>query len=192
MLTGRGKRLYVVEVHDVKSKFDLNKVGYNINFDAKDEQIVIKGRNVCCQQDSERTVCMVFPTIVSIRVITKLPNSEQSYKGKVKTHNYINRQISQQPENCENRNDPDLVQSFLKKWWVELDFKAPTDSRTIILVISPLTSLIDHQMSTLQKRNLRCAKLSTISDIEKDTIKCIRIALGLLCYLFIYLFSPFC
>ena len=27
-----------------------------------------------------------------IRVITKLPNSEQSYKGKVKTHYYINRQ----------------------------------------------------------------------------------------------------
>jgi hypothetical protein len=32
--------------------------------------------------------------------------------------------ISQQPENCENRNDPDLVQAFLKKWWVESDFKA--------------------------------------------------------------------
>jgi hypothetical protein len=29
---------------------------------------------------------------LEIRVITKLPNSEQSYKGKVKTHNYINRQ----------------------------------------------------------------------------------------------------
>jgi hypothetical protein len=27
-----------------------------------------------------------------IRVITKLPNSEQYYKGKVKTHKYINRQ----------------------------------------------------------------------------------------------------
>ena len=27
-----------------------------------------------------------------IRVITKLPNSEQSDKGKVKTHKYINRQ----------------------------------------------------------------------------------------------------
>ena len=27
-----------------------------------------------------------------IKVITKLPNSEQSYKGKVKPHNYINRQ----------------------------------------------------------------------------------------------------
>ena len=30
--------------------------------------------------------------------------------------------ISQQPENCENRNDPDFVQAFLKKWWVESDF----------------------------------------------------------------------
>ena len=28
----------------------------------------------------------------TIKVITKLPNSEESYKGKVKTHNYINRQ----------------------------------------------------------------------------------------------------
>jgi hypothetical protein len=27
-----------------------------------------------------------------IRVIIKLPNSEQSYKGKVKTHKYMNRQ----------------------------------------------------------------------------------------------------
>jgi hypothetical protein len=27
-----------------------------------------------------------------IRLITKLPNSEQSSKGKVKTHKYINRQ----------------------------------------------------------------------------------------------------
>ena len=25
----------------------------------------------------------------------------------------------------ENRNDPDLVQAFLKKWLVELDFKVP-------------------------------------------------------------------
>jgi hypothetical protein len=31
-------------------------------------------------------------TKLNIKVITKLPNSEQSYKGKVKTHNYINRQ----------------------------------------------------------------------------------------------------
>jgi hypothetical protein len=30
--------------------------------------------------------------LCQIRVITKLLNSEQSYKGKVKTHKYINRQ----------------------------------------------------------------------------------------------------
>ena len=30
--------------------------------------------------------------MLRIKVITKLPNSELSYKGKVKTHNYINRQ----------------------------------------------------------------------------------------------------
>ena len=53
--------------------------------------------------------------VTTIRVITKLPNSEQSYKGKVKTHNYINRQNQSTTENCENRNDPDLVQAFLKK-----------------------------------------------------------------------------
>jgi hypothetical protein len=29
---------------------------------------------------------------LQIKVITKLPNSELSYKGKVKNHNYINRQ----------------------------------------------------------------------------------------------------
>ena len=33
-----------------------------------------------------------------IKVITKLPNSEQSYIGKVTTHNYINRQNQ---ETCE-------------------------------------------------------------------------------------------
>jgi hypothetical protein len=39
--------------------------------------------------------------------------------------------ISQQPKNCENHNDPDLVQAFLKKWWVESDFKAPTLSLSL-------------------------------------------------------------
>ena len=52
-------------------------------------------------------------------------NSEQSYKGKVKTHKYIHRQKQSTTGNCENRNDSDLVQAFLKKWWVESDFKAP-------------------------------------------------------------------
>ena len=39
-----------------------------------------------------KTVFSKYIFQLFIRVITKLPNSEQSYKGKVKTHNYINRQ----------------------------------------------------------------------------------------------------
>jgi hypothetical protein len=34
-------------------------------------------------------------------------------------HAALTDKISQQQENCENRNDPELVQAFLKKWWVE-------------------------------------------------------------------------
>ena len=37
-------------------------------------------------------------------------------------------------ENCENRNDPDLVQAFLKKWWVESDFKVSKFPAVIITV----------------------------------------------------------
>jgi hypothetical protein len=36
--------------------------------------------------------CWPYKHTSNIKVITKLPNSEQSYKGKVKTHYYINRQ----------------------------------------------------------------------------------------------------
>jgi hypothetical protein len=53
-------------------------------------------------------------------------------KGKPKLISIQTDKISQQPENCENRNDPDLVQAFLKKWWVESDFKV--GSACIVLV----------------------------------------------------------
>jgi hypothetical protein len=46
-------------------------------------------------------------------------------KYSIQIRNRHTDKISQQPENCENRNDPDLVQAFLKKWWIESDFKAP-------------------------------------------------------------------
>jgi hypothetical protein len=46
---------------------------------------------------------------LEIRVITKLPNS----KSKSKLTNIQTDKISQQPENCENRNDPDLVTRFI-------------------------------------------------------------------------------
>ena len=50
------------------------------------------------QKHKNPTQCALDTTISKqtqitlIKVITKLPNSEQSYKGKVKTNNYINRQ----------------------------------------------------------------------------------------------------
>jgi hypothetical protein len=43
-----------------------------------------------CRNTQKNVYIFIF--LQEIRVITKLPNSEQSYKGKVKTHNYINRQ----------------------------------------------------------------------------------------------------
>jgi len=52
-------------------------------------------------------------------IITKLPNTEQSYKVKGKTHKSTNRQNQSTTENWENRNGPDLVQAYPKKWWVE-------------------------------------------------------------------------
>jgi hypothetical protein len=57
----------------------------------------------------------------------------------MENHKYINRQNQSTPENCENRNDPDLVQAFLKKWWVESDFKAPNLPLSIRLKGSAVT-----------------------------------------------------
>jgi hypothetical protein len=59
--------------------------------------------------------------VEEIRVITKLPYSEQSSKGKVKTPKYLNRQNQSTTGKLGKRNDPDLVQAFPKKWWVESD-----------------------------------------------------------------------
>jgi hypothetical protein len=42
--------------------------------------------------------------------------------------------ISQQPENCENHNDPDLVQAFLKKWWVESEYDKYGNLSVILLL----------------------------------------------------------
>ena len=44
------------------------------------------------EQDEYKALASVLQGNEIKPVITKLPNSEQSYKGKVKTHNYINRQ----------------------------------------------------------------------------------------------------
>jgi hypothetical protein len=52
-------------------------------------------------------------------------------KGKAKLISQQTDKISQQPENWENRNGPDLVQAFPKKSWVESDFTAPLFCRNV-------------------------------------------------------------
>ena len=51
-----------------------------------------------------------------IKVITKLPNSEQSYKGKVKTHNYINRQSQSTTGKLWNNSSLGHVAPFEHTW----------------------------------------------------------------------------
>ena len=77
-----------------------------------------------------------FAIFYWIRVITNLPNSKQSYKGKIKTRNYTNRQNQSTTGKLWKRNDLDLVQAFLKKWWVESDFKVPNLSLSLQLKVS--------------------------------------------------------
>ena len=107
------------------------------------------------------TICQVFlgggnrSTQRKSPIYRTLLNSEQSYKGKVKTHKNINRQISQKPENCENRNDPDLVQAFLKKWWLESDFKAPNLPLSLRLKVSSCHyNSIYNNIGTKQEKQL--------------------------------------
>ena len=68
---------------------------------------------------------------MNIRVITKLPNTEQSSKGKGKTHKSTNRHNQSTTGKLGKRNGPDLVQAFPKKSWVESDFTAPLFCRNV-------------------------------------------------------------
>jgi hypothetical protein len=49
--------------------------------------------------------------ILSFKILLLL-NENRVYKGKVKTHNYIDK-ISQQPENCDNRKGMYFVQLLI-------------------------------------------------------------------------------
>jgi hypothetical protein len=65
---------------------------------------------------------------------------------------YINRQNQSQPENCENRNVPDLVQAFLKKWWFESDFKVPNLPLSLRLKAKWLRIIIFKQKDPISTR----------------------------------------
>jgi hypothetical protein len=69
-------------------------------------------------------------------------------------YTHVTDKISQQPENCENRNDPDLVQAFLKKWWIESDFKAPNPPLSLRFKGSGChcNSILSKYIPSLQKK----------------------------------------
>jgi hypothetical protein len=50
-------------------------------------------------------------------------------------------------ENCENRNDPDFVQAFLKKWWVMC-------------------------YSVLQRKSVEIRDIMTNNVIDRENISC--------------------
>jgi hypothetical protein len=88
--------------------------------------------------------------------------------------------ISQQPENCENRNDPDLVQAFLKKWWVESDYKAPN----LPLGNFVITLISVSDLSLLKQQSQRCffpssrfeIKVSSLFVLETSFRSCVRVS----------------
>jgi hypothetical protein len=90
--------------------------------------------------------------------------------------------ISQQPENCENSNDSDLVQAFLKKWWVESDFKAPNLPLSLRLKVSVEVEAYIIGLSNISilsipddgySRNVSCALnlISTILSLTDEPVR---------------------
>ena len=80
------------ELDKVSSSIEINTPDVTDNTKYLDTEVITR-------EPSEPTpfeiddISMVYRyLLLRIRVITKLPNSDQSYKGKVKTHKYINRQ----------------------------------------------------------------------------------------------------
>jgi hypothetical protein len=75
---------------------------------------------------------------LTIRVMTQVLNSEQSNKGKVKTHKYINKQNQSTMENCENHNDPDPdLDQILKRQTSRFHYgsKVPVVTITVFITI---------------------------------------------------------
>jgi hypothetical protein len=66
------------------------------------------------------------PQLQQMRVISTLESTPSNLpKGKAKFICQQTDKINQEPENCENRNGPNMEQAFPKNWRVESDFTAP-------------------------------------------------------------------
>jgi hypothetical protein len=92
---------------------------------------------------SQMTTDMFCFVIITVRLL-------------VKTHKYINRQNQSTTGKLWNRNDPDLVQAFLKKWRVESDFKAPNLPFSLRLKGCESTFLRGYQISWFKKGINQC------------------------------------
>ena len=94
--------------------------------------------------------CLI--SYIFIRVITKLPNTEQSSKGKGKTHKWTNRQNQSTTGKLGKRNGPDLVQAL--KCWITYLNSFLTQNRTYIYAYF----ILSHVMTFYRS----CNKINTI------------------------------
>jgi len=80
-------------------------------------------------------------------------------------------QISVAVSALRNRNVVCLLPTgFGKTMCMVLPVILQMDRNPITLVISPLSSLIDDQMSTLENWNIKCAKITSLSDMQKNLV----------------------
>jgi len=80
-------------------------------------------------------------------------------------------QISVAVSALRNRNVVCLLPTgFGKTMCMVLPVILQKDRNPITLVISPLSSLIDDQMSTLENWNIKCAKITSLSDMQKNVV----------------------
>ena len=84
-----------INTNDRDKLMSVNELSLFINTNDRDTLMSVNKLSLFINTNDRDTLMSVNELslfINTIKVITKLPNSEQSYKGKVKTHNYINRQ----------------------------------------------------------------------------------------------------
>lgn len=63
-----------------------------------------------------------------------------------------------------------LPTGFGKTFCMVLPILAQTVSNSISIIISPLSSLIDDQMRSLERWNFRCAKITALTDMDSQIV----------------------
>lgn len=63
-----------------------------------------------------------------------------------------------------------LPTGFGKTFCMVMPSMLQHDADPITIIISPLTSLIDDQMSSIQRWNISCAKISALGEMDKSVV----------------------